>query len=263
MTGASAPTKKQHLAALRGSFDKLVVLDPAARVRRPRYSAEEGKTPDIAIEQARTLLQSIDLGHVVGLRDLAVIAVLIYTAARVGAVATLKMKSLEHDGSQWLLKFAEKGGKARVIPVRHDLERYLLACLDAAGLRDAPRDSPLFRSAIGKTKALTAKAATAGDLGRMVKRRLKDAVLPPRLSPPTTSASPPLPTCSSTASMLTPHGKRGGNQSRMRARASSRTRLTTRRRPRFRLRFLSPKPATAQCSRAPSNCWHARQRTGR
>lgn len=185
---ASAPTKKQHLAALRGFFDKLVVrhvviLNPAASVRGPRYSADEGKTPDIAIDQARTLLQSIDLGHVVGLRDRAVIAVLIYTAARIGAAAGLKMKSLEHDGSQWILKFAEKGGKAREIPIRHDLERYLLAYLDAAGLREAPKDSPLFRSAAGKTKVLTAKAATAGDLGRMIKRRLKDAGLPARLSP--------------------------------------------------------------------------------
>ena len=185
---ASLPTKKQHLAALRGFFDKLVlrhavILNPVASVRGPRYSTGEGKTPDIAIDQARQLLRSIELSHVVGLRDRAIIAMLIYTAARIGAIASLKLKSLEHDGSQWLLKFIEKGGKAREIPVRHDLERYLLAYLEVAGLRDAPKDSPLFRSAIGKTRQLNAKAATAGDLGRMVKRRMKDAGLPARLSP--------------------------------------------------------------------------------
>ena len=185
----SSPTKKQHLAALRAFFDKLVLrhvvlLNPVASVRGPKYSAHEGKTPEIAVEQARQLLRSIDLDHVVGLRDRAIIAVLIYTAARIGAVATLKMKSLEHDGSQWLLHFAEKGGKAREIPVRHDLERaYLIAYIAAAGLRDVPKDSPLFRSAIGKTKTLTNRSATAGDLGRMVKRRMKDAGLPARLSP--------------------------------------------------------------------------------
>jgi integrase/recombinase XerD len=184
----SLPTRKQHLAALKGFFDKLVLrhvvlLNPAASVRGPRYSTGEGKTPDITIDQARQLLRSIELGHVVGLRDRAIVAVLIYTAARIGAVASLKLRSLEYDGSQWILKFMEKGGKAREIPVRHDLEQYLLAYLDAAGLRDAPKDSPLFRSAIGKTRQLTAKAATAGDLGRAVKRRLKDAGLPARLSP--------------------------------------------------------------------------------
>jgi integrase/recombinase XerD len=188
LADASAPTKKQHLAALRGFFDKMVlrhvvILNPAASVRGPKHSTDQGKTPDITIDQARQLLRSIDLGHVVGLRDRAIIAVLIYTAARIGAVATLKLKSLEHDGSQWLLKFVEKGGKAREIPVRHDLEQYLLAYLDAAGLRDAPKDSPLFRSAIGRTRTLSATAPTAGDLGRMVKRRMKDAGLPARLSP--------------------------------------------------------------------------------
>ena len=185
---ASMPTKKQHLAALKGFFDKLVLrhvvlLNPAACVRGPRYSNAEGKTPEITVEQARRLLASIDTSHVVGLRDRAVIAVLIYTAVRIGAVATLKMKSLEHDGSQWLLKFAEKGGKAREIPVRYDLEQYLMAWLDAAGLRNGAKDSPLFRSVVGKTKTLNAKAPTAGDLNRMLKRRMKAAGLPARLSP--------------------------------------------------------------------------------
>ncbi len=107
----------------------VVLLNPAASVRGPRYSTGEGKTPEIAVEQARTLLKSIDLSHVVGLRDRAVIAIMIYTAARVGASATLKIKSLEHDGSQWLLHFAEKGGEAREIPVRHDLEQLTIFTL--------------------------------------------------------------------------------------------------------------------------------------
>ena len=61
-----------------------------------------------------------------GLRDRAIIAVLIYTAARVGAVAKLTLKSLKHDGTQYALRFSEKGGKSREIPVRHDLEQFLL-----------------------------------------------------------------------------------------------------------------------------------------
>ena len=152
-------------------------------MRAERYTVVEGKTPEITIEHARTLLASIATSHAIGLRDRAVIAVLIYTAARIGAVASLKRGSLAHDGSQWTLRFAEKGGKSREIPVRHDLERYLLAYLDAAGMRDAAKDTPLFRSAIGRTGQLAATAPTAGDLGRMVKRRMKDAGLPERLSP--------------------------------------------------------------------------------
>ena len=56
-------------------------------VRAERYQVLEGKTPEITVKQARKLLASIDLSTVVGLRDRAAISVLIYTAARVGAVA--------------------------------------------------------------------------------------------------------------------------------------------------------------------------------
>jgi integrase/recombinase XerD len=118
----------------------------------------------------------------VGLRDRAIIAVMIYTATRVGAVAKLQLKHLEHDGSQYCLRFEEKGGKSRLIPVRHDVEGFLVEYLQAAGMRGA-KDGPLFRSAVRKTKTLTGKSMSAIDMCRMVKRRMRDAELPPRLSP--------------------------------------------------------------------------------
>jgi len=114
----ATPTKKLHLAGLRRFFDRLVnrhvtVINPAATVKAERYTVVEGKTPEISADQARTLLRSIDASNPVGLRDRAVLAVLIYTAARVGAVAKLTMKNFVNDGSQYTLRFAEKGGKSR------------------------------------------------------------------------------------------------------------------------------------------------------
>jgi site-specific recombinase XerD len=184
----STPTRKVHLAALRAFFDLLVtrhviVINPAASVRGERYQVVEGQTPEIAIEQARRLLESIDIGSVVGLRDRAVIATLIYTAARAGAVARLQRKHFAHDGTQYTLRFLEKGGKSREIPVRHDLERYLLAYLDAAELRDTPRDTSLFRTAYRTSGRLTENPLTGVDLCRLLKRRMQDAGLPQRLSP--------------------------------------------------------------------------------
>lgn len=184
----SIPTKKQHLAAVRGLFDALVlrhavVLNPAASIRLERYQVVEGKTPEIAAGQARTLLQSIDTSHVVGLRDRAAVALLIYTAARVGAVAKLRLRDFQDDGTQYVLRFREKGGKSREIPVRHDLERFILEYLEAAKIRDDPPDAPLLRTAVRKTKVLTDRPMTGVYLGWMLKRRLKDAGLPLRLSP--------------------------------------------------------------------------------
>jgi site-specific recombinase XerD len=181
-------SKKVYLAAIRHLFDTLVlrhavVLNPAASVRGERYQVIEGKTPEIAIEQARRLLASIDTHHVVGLRDRAIIAMLIYTAARIGAVARLQIRDFFDAGDQYCLRFLDKGGKSREIPVRHDLQGFLFDYLSAAGLRGAPCDSPLFRSTIRRTRILTDLGMTAGDIGRMVKRRLRDAGLSNRLSP--------------------------------------------------------------------------------
>jgi len=181
-------TRKQHLAALRHFFDQLVtrhaiILNPAASVRGERHQVIEGKTPEITIEQARRLLRSVNLTHVVGLRDRAVIGILIYTAARIGAVSKLRRRDFYDTGDQYCLRFTEKGGKSREIPVRHDLQKFLFDYVGAAGLDDAAEEQPLFRSAIRRTKQLTEHPMTAGDMGRMVKRRMRDAGLPPRLSP--------------------------------------------------------------------------------
>ena len=184
----SVATRKQHLAALRHFFDALVtrhalILNPALSVRGERYQVVEGKTPEITVQGARQLLTSIDATNVVGLRDRAIVAILIYTAARAGAVATLRRGSLYHGGDQWMLHFDEKGGKSREIPVRHDLKRMMSEYIDAAGVRDAGKDAPLFRTAYRKTGRLTNNALHVVDVCRMVKRRLKDAGLANRLSP--------------------------------------------------------------------------------
>ena len=181
-------TRKQHLAAVRKLFDKLVIrhaviINPAYSVRTERHQVIEGKTPEIGVEQARKLLRSLDVSNVVGLRDRAIIATLIYTAVRVGAVSKLNLKHFEHDGSQWTLRFDEKGGKSREIPVRHDLETFILEYRNAAAAAGEPKDSPFFRSAVGRTKTLSKNRMTAIDMCRMMKRRLKGSGLPLRLSP--------------------------------------------------------------------------------
>ena len=182
-------SKKQALAGIRHFFDCMVTrhavaLNPALSVRGERYSILEGKTPEISVKQARKLLQSISMTDVVGLRDKSIVSVLIYTAARVGAVAKLRVKDLYDSGDQFCLHFDDKGGKSREIPVRHDLQGLLFEYLRSANLQlGLDPNRPLFHSAVRKTKQLTIRSMTAGDIGRMVKRRIVAAGLSPRLSP--------------------------------------------------------------------------------
>lgn len=89
--GFAKPTIKQHLAAIRMLLDWLVVgqvieVNPAHAVRGPRHVVTKGRTPVLNREEARALLSSIDTSTLTGLRDRALIAVMIYTFARVGAV---------------------------------------------------------------------------------------------------------------------------------------------------------------------------------
>ncbi|HXN45179.1 MAG TPA: phage integrase N-terminal SAM-like domain-containing protein [Bryobacteraceae bacterium] len=97
-TRLAKPSVKQHLAAIRMLFDWLVVgqaaaTNPGAPVRGPKYTVSKGKTPVLAKEEARELLDSIDISTVARLQDRALIATMIYTFGRIGAVIKMRAAS--------------------------------------------------------------------------------------------------------------------------------------------------------------------------
>jgi site-specific recombinase XerD len=183
--GLSIATRKQHLAALRQFFDALVVrhviaLNPAASVRGERYQQVEGKTPEMPAEAVRNLLDTLAAGDVATLRDRALVATLVYTAARVGAVVALRREDWAPSGQDTVLHFFEKGGKPRQIPVRADLARMLTTYLREAAIDD-PR-APLFQSVTPNGGRVTGRPISANDGCRIVKRRLRQLGLPANLS---------------------------------------------------------------------------------
>ena len=175
----SAPTVKQHLAAIRMLFDHLVVgqvveMNPAAAVRGPSYSAKKGKTPVLDADEARLLLDRIDTSSVTGLRDRAVVGLMVYSFARVGALVAMNVEDYYPQGKRWWVRLHEKGGKLHDVPAHHKLEEFLDAYLDATRGWDEKKQ-PLFRTAAGRTASLTANRLTRGDVYRMVRRRAADA----------------------------------------------------------------------------------------
>lgn len=179
LSGLGISARNGYLAMLRKFFDCLVVrhaivLNPARSVTGERLEVLEGLTPEIAKKQARQLLDSVDTSTLVGLRDRLVLAILVYTGARGGAVAKLRASDIEFDGTQFQLRFREKGNKFRRIPVRHDVQELLEDYMSAAGIRVGDK-APLLRSARGRTGALTARGISADDVRRLTKRRLVDA----------------------------------------------------------------------------------------
>lgn len=174
--GLSKPTVKQQLAALRMLFDWLVVghvleANPAHAVRGPKHSQKKGKTPVLTAEEARTLLDSIDAGSVVGLRDRAVIALMAFTFARVGAAIAMHVEDYYIQGRRGWVRLHEKGGKRHEVPANHKLDEYLEAYVAGADLASDPK-GPLFRTAEWKPGGgLTDRPMRQADVYRMIRRR--------------------------------------------------------------------------------------------
>jgi site-specific recombinase XerD len=183
----SPATVKQHMAAIRMFLSWLtekgvLAMNPAREVKTEKFSRTEGKTPAFDTEQVHKVLETIDVSHRVGLRDRALLGTLAYTFARISAVVNLKVEDYFQTGKRPLIRFKEKGGKQKEIPVHHKLEEILDEYLDASGLKNQP-EAPLFPIALGKTRELGTRAITRIDAARMLKRRLKEAGLPDAFSP--------------------------------------------------------------------------------
>jgi integrase/recombinase XerC len=139
----SAPTVKQRLAAIRHLFDWLVTgqivpVNPASSVRGPSHSVKRGKTPVLDPSEARALLGSIDATTPVGLRDRALIGLMVYSFARIGAALSMKVEDVYVQNRRLWVRLHEKGGKRHEMP-HHNLEIYLQAYIDGCELVSIPR----------------------------------------------------------------------------------------------------------------------------
>lgn len=136
-------------------------------MRGPKHSARKGKTPVLTAEEARQLLDSVDVTRkvtlhdgteieeplLVGLRDRALIGLMVYTFARVGAALRMRVEDYYIQGRRDWVRLHEKGGKLHTLPCHDNLDRYLEEFVAAAGLaKDAK--GPLFRTVRDRTAYL-------------------------------------------------------------------------------------------------------------
>lgn len=179
--GGSTPTVKQHLAAIRKLFDWLVIgqvlpQNPATSVRGPSHIVKRGKTPVLSSDQARHLLATIDTSSIIGLRDRALIGVMVYSFARITAVTEMRVEDYFQNRKRWWLRLHEKGGKLHEVPCHHKVEEYLDAYLEEVGNLD-DKKAHVFRT-VDKKGRLTSRQMNRTDALKMVKRRAKSAGLP-------------------------------------------------------------------------------------
>jgi site-specific recombinase XerD len=175
----SAPSVKQRLAALRHLFDWLVIgqvvpANPAASVRGPRHVVRSGKTSVLEPAEARRLLDSIDATTPAGLRDRALISLMVYSFARIGAALGMKVEDVFTQNRRLWVRLHEKGGKNHAMPCHHNLEQALSAYVDGAGLAADPK-GPLFRTIGRGTGELTRTSLPQPNAHAMIRRRAEAA----------------------------------------------------------------------------------------
>ncbi len=178
----SAPTVKQHLAAIRMLGDWLVVsqvlpVNPAAAVRGPKHVVTKGATPVLSPAEARKLLETIDTGALAGLRDRALLSVMLYSFARVSAVLGMRRQDYFGQGSRGWLRLHEKGGKRHDVPAHHRAAAALDAYVEAGELEE-PKVA-LFQTLDPAGRRLTGRTLERRVTLAMIKRRAAAAGLPP------------------------------------------------------------------------------------
>ena len=181
----AAPSVKQRLAAIRHLFDWLVTgqvvpVNPAGSVRGPRHVVTCGQTPVLDPAEARALLDSLDVSTHAGLRDRALIGLMVYSFARIGAALGMSVEDVYTQNRRLWVRLREKGGKRHAMPCHHNLEEYLVAYLDGAGLRDDPK-GPLFRTIGRGTGKLTRTVLPQANAYAMIRRRAAAAGIETKL----------------------------------------------------------------------------------
>jgi site-specific recombinase XerD len=175
----SAPTVKQQLAAIRHLFHWLVTgqvvpVNPAASVRGPRHVVRSGKTKVLEPAEARHLLDSISVSTPAGLRDRALISVMVYSFARIGAALAMKVDDVYTQNRRLWVRLHEKGGKDHAMPCHHHLDEALAAYLEIDGIATDP-EGPLFRTIGRGTGTLTRTALPQANAYDMIRRRAEAA----------------------------------------------------------------------------------------
>jgi integrase len=148
----------------------MVPVNPAASVRGPSHAVRMGKTPVLEPEEARVLLDSIDVTTHAGLRDRALIALMVFSFARIGAALGMAVEDVYTQNRRLWVRLREKGGKAHAMPCHHTLDEYLHAYLDGAGIAADP-SGPLFRTIGRGTGQLTRTPLPQANAYAMIRRR--------------------------------------------------------------------------------------------
>ncbi|UMZ12928.1 tyrosine-type recombinase/integrase [Pseudomonas sp. MPFS] len=169
--GLAATTIRRKLAALTSLFDHLLERNsiaggnPVHGVKRPRIETNEGKTPALGDQQAKALLDAPPLDSVKGVRDRAILAVLLYHGLRREECAQLQLNDLQERRGIKHLRIKGKGGKLRFLPLHPVASERIYSYLEKSGHHLLTPQGALFVPLRGR---LTGLGITANGIYALV-----------------------------------------------------------------------------------------------
>ena len=143
-----ADTIRRKLSAIASLFDYLcesnaVPFNPADGVKRPNQGINEGKSPALGDDQAKAILDAPPAETLKGLRDRAILSILLFHGLRRAELCSLRVRDIESRRGVLHFRVFGKGGKIRFIPAHpHTLQR-ITEYLETTGRGDLIEE-PLF-----------------------------------------------------------------------------------------------------------------------
>lgn len=119
--GLEPATIRRKLSAMASLFDHLcetnsVPFNPADGVKRPNQGMNEGKSPALGDEQAKALLEAPSGDTLKGIRDRAILSVLLFHGLRRAELCSLRVGDIESRRGVLHFKVQGKGDKIRFVP---------------------------------------------------------------------------------------------------------------------------------------------------
>lgn len=173
----------RRLSALSSLFKHLmerqqVTDNPTDGVKRPAVGGETGVTAAFDEVQARRLLDAPSAETLLGLRDRAILSVLLQAGPRRAEVAKMKVKDFHTNKGYLSLRYIRKGGKPHSVTLHPQTAQRIQEYLAKAGHGD-DREGPLFRPVRSNWKKPgedTRRFLDPDGIDRIVRKYVKDAL---------------------------------------------------------------------------------------
>ena len=173
----------------------LIETNPAARLRGFSVS-QDSKTLGLSKEQAKTLLAKIETETLLGLRDAAMLSLMLRTGLRRMDVIGATLGKLGMRDGHSILTMTSKGNKERTVKIPVEVARQIEVWREAAkAFREEFASTPLFcglykegrrERVLYKGKEKGQKALSEKAIWKVVERRVKAAGIEANITPHST-----------------------------------------------------------------------------